>query len=33
VRVHDAAALTAALRAALMAGGPTLIEIVAERFS
>jgi 5-guanidino-2-oxopentanoate decarboxylase len=33
VRVHDAAALTAALRAALMTGGPTLIEIVAEKFS
>jgi acetolactate synthase-1/2/3 large subunit/5-guanidino-2-oxopentanoate decarboxylase len=33
VRVQEAAALTAALRAALMAGGPTLIEIIAEKFS
>jgi thiamine pyrophosphate-dependent acetolactate synthase large subunit-like protein len=31
-RVHDAAALTAAIRTALGQGGPTLIEVVAPSF-
>ena len=31
-RVHDPAALTAAIRAALMHAGPTLIEVVASSF-
>ena len=33
VRIGDPAALTAALRAALLHSGPTLIEIVAEKFT
>jgi thiamine pyrophosphate-dependent acetolactate synthase large subunit-like protein len=31
-RVHEPAALTAAIRAALMRAGPTLIEVVASSF-
>jgi thiamine pyrophosphate-dependent acetolactate synthase large subunit-like protein len=31
-RVHDAAALAAAIRSALRLGGPTLIEVVASSF-
>jgi hypothetical protein len=30
--VHEPAALTAAIRAALMRAGPTLIEVVASSF-